>query len=73
MTLAERIHEYEYPPLPTVAYRQIWRTPLGLGLVVWTAEVDGRIERLGLLVGGQVYEMEPIDLALNSTLHEELL
>jgi hypothetical protein len=68
MTLAQILYEYEHPPRPIVAYGQIWRTPLGLGLVVWTSESLEHVERLGLLVGDHVYEMDPIDLAINSTL-----
>jgi hypothetical protein len=68
MTLSEHIREYEAPYIPTVAYKQIWRTPLGLGLVVWTSEHLGQLESLGLLVGGYIYTMHPLDLAINSTL-----
>lgn len=70
MTLAERIHDYYYPPRPSVAYGQIWRTTLGLGLVVWTCELSGRLTSVGLLIRDQIYEMDPIDLAMNSTLDD---
>ena len=70
MTLAERIHNYYYPPLPSVAYGQIWHTTLGLGLIVWTCELRGRLTSVGLLIWDQVYEMSPIDLAINSTLDD---
>lgn len=70
MTLSDHIRLYESPSALSAIYGQIWNTPLGHGVIVWTVEQPGAETILGIRIGGCVYEMLEKSLQRTATLVE---